>query len=98
VANFRLVCYGVAILLAFGLGLVMLRIRHGLARLLAAAMFAWAVNAAMLGVNLYYLQVYGVWPPFRDTLNTANALILAAVPGVIYLWFLKDRHDRKRSD
>ena len=85
----RIVCYVVGLIMALVLTGQLLRIRHMLARLLAVAMAAWAVNCVTLLVLIYLLITGEPLPAWRDLLTTINALLLAAIPIALYAWFLK---------
>ena len=89
----RLVCYVVGILMAFVMAGQLVRIQHSLARLLAAAMLAWAVNSVTLFLLLFFVQFTGAVPVWRDIITTINAILLATVPVVLYIFFLRGRHD-----
>ena len=85
----RMAVYIWSVLMAAALVGQLLRIRHQLARLLAVVMIAWAVNAAVLFALLYaHLQI-GDFPPWRDMVTLINALLLAIVPTMLYVWFLR---------
>lgn len=85
----RMVCYTIGLIMAVVLTGQLLRIRHMLARLLAVAMAAWAINCITLFILLYLLIAGEPIPAWRDLLTTINALLLAAVPLALYAWFLK---------
>ena len=90
----RLGCYVVGIIMAAVMAGQLYRIRNPLARLLAVAMVAWSVNAATLFLLLLFVQMTGATPNWRDIITTINALLLAVVPVVLYLWFWRDRNGR----
>ena len=85
----RLACYVVGLLMSLILSGQLLRIRHSLARLLAVAMGAWTVNCISLFLLLFFAVSGEPSPSWRDMLMTVNALLLAAIPVLLYGWFLK---------
>ena len=75
----------------------LLRVRHMLARLLAAAMVAWALNCITLAILLYLLMSGQPVPEWRDSLTTLNAMLLAFMPIALYLWFLRANGQDERG-
>jgi len=85
----RLIAYATGLLMAIVLAGQLLRIKHTLARLLAVAMVAWALNCITLLILLSLMLAGGDVPVWRDLLTTTNALLLAVMPAMLYAWFLK---------
>ena len=85
----RMICYVIGLLMSLVLAGQLFRIRHMLARLLAVAMLAWTVNCITLSILLYLWMTGEPFPAWRDLLTTINAFLLALVPAVLYVWFLK---------
>ena len=93
----RMTCYLVGLLMSVVLAGQLLRVRHTLARLLSVAMLAWAVNCITLAILLYLLMAGQPIPEWRDSLTTLNAILLASMPAVLYLWFLRANGQDKRG-
>lgn len=85
----RMICYVGAVLMCVALVGQLLRIRHPLARLLAVAMIAWVVNAAMLLSFLGHEVATGTRAPWRSIATTINAILIVAIPSILYAWFLR---------
>lgn len=69
----------------------LLRLRHALARMLAAMMGVWALNCLVLLVNLAVLLDRGALPRWGSWAFTANAALLALGPLGLLLWFARYR-------
>jgi len=87
---FRLFCYALGLMGSLVLAGQLFRIKHPLARLLAVAMIAWALNCITLLLLLYLMVSDLAIPPWRDAVTTVNALLLALIPAVLYVWFLRE--------
>ena len=91
IAALRLACYVVGIMFASGMAMQLFRLEHRLAKAFGAAMVGWALNTALLGALLLYLQFTGMrFPVWRDVALSLNALLLAACPVALYVVLMRD--------
>ena len=90
----RLLAYLVGMVSAVGVALVLLRTHHGLGKMLAATMGAWAFNCFSFGLMLAGKMLTGETLAWASPLWTVNALLLAIMPVALYvvLWRYNGRN------
>ena len=72
----------------------MLKVGHGLARLLSLVWAAWILICVMLFAILLSVVALGHFPLWGDFVFLVAAALLAAVPWAFWRWFMRHVEDR----
>ena len=85
----RFLLYAVGFAFSLTIALQLFRLRQPLSRMLAAFSLAWTANCAILALLLVEVRMLGASPSWGGVILTANAVLLAAAPVALYVWFAR---------
>ncbi len=86
----RFAIYCAAALVSFAFGLRLVSLPNKTAVFFGVATFANALNAGLFAVLLAYIVIAGTAPPWRDAVNTFNAVVQLGAP-VALVWLFNQK-------